>query len=330
VPRPRILFLILALAVAACDGQATPAPIQDGSALQAPTPPAPPSSEAKQAFYRGIELYQADQPVEALAELRRAAELAPQWDEANLRLGKLLLSLAFVKFGTATKEHTLLDEAIVHLERALALLPGKADPLYWSARAHTAAGRSEEAAQRFRRTLELDPAHKLAVKEYGLLLESLGEIEAARTQFERACVLMPLDEEMRFHLGLMLEQLDDPEGAREAFLAALDINPAHPGPRPRLVTLYYRLGDPAAAEHQAAEHERFKPLRTKLSQAMAEAAAHPRELAALLAVAEVYLEIGMPLAVRVWIDRALALQPDDARAQALLRRLAESNPKTEN
>lgn len=325
--RSRILFLLLLLGAVACGGSEEPAPAP--APVQAPEPPAPPSAEAKQAFFRGIELYQAEQPVEALAEMRRAAELAPQWDEANLRLGKLLLSLAFVKFGTATKEHSMLDQAIVHLERAVALLPGKADPLYWSARAHAAAGRSEEAGERFRKVLALDPAHKLAVKEYALLLESLGEVEAARVQFERACVLMPLDEEVRFHLGLMLEQLDDLEGAVEAHLAALALNPAHPGPRPRLVTLYHRLGDPDAAEHQAAEHERFKPLRQRLSQAMAEAAARPRDVAALLAVAEAYLEIGMPLAARTWVARALGVAPDDARAQELERRLDAANPTTE-
>jgi len=327
--RARILFLLLPFAIAACGEPDAPAPAPASSATEGARPIEPPSSAAKQAFYRGKELYQADQPVEALAEMRRAVELAPQWDEANLALGKLLLSLAFVKFGTATKEHTLLAEAIVHLERAVGLLPGKADPVYWSARAHAAAGKSEEAAQRFRRALELDPAHKAAVKEYAFLLESLGETEAARAQFERACALMPLDDEMRFHLGLMLEQHDDLEGAREAFLAALDLNPAHPGPRPRLVTLYHRLGKEAEAEHQAAEHERFKPLRTKLAKALAEAQARPRDVQALLAVAQVYREIGMPLPARTWSDRALALAPDDARAQEFVRLLAESNPSTE-
>ena len=292
-------------------------------------PAEPPALEARQAYFRGIELYQADQPVEALAEMRHAVELAPQWDEANLALGKLLLSLAFVKFGTATKEHKLLAEAIVHLERAATLLPERADPAYWCGRAHATAGHPEEAAGFFERALRLDPAHKQAVKEYALLLESLGDSEAARVQYERACTLNPFDDEARFHLGLMLEQLDDLEGAREAYRAALALNPAHPGPRPRLVTLYHRLGDSAEAERQAAEHERFKPLRQELSTALAKAQANPRDVSALVDVGQVYLKIGMPLAARTWSERALALAPDDARAQELARRLAESNPSTE-
>ena len=62
MPTPSILFLILAASLAACEHDGSGAPAvgtQD-------TPPAPPSADAKQAFQRGLELYQTEQVIGAL------------------------------------------------------------------------------------------------------------------------------------------------------------------------------------------------------------------------------------------------------------------------
>jgi hypothetical protein len=65
----RISFLLLTAALHACSD---------------PEPPPAPPPEAKAASSRGRELFQAERPLEALVELKRAAELAPDWADAHL------------------------------------------------------------------------------------------------------------------------------------------------------------------------------------------------------------------------------------------------------
>ena len=313
MPTQRIPFLILAAMSAACGHDEPPAP----AATAQVAPPAPPSEAAKQAFYRGKELYQAEQPIEALAEMRRAVELAPDWAEAELALGKLLLTLSFVRFGTATKEHSLMDEGQAALERAVALRPDHVESLYWAAHGHYVARRWEAAEPAFQRVLALDQGHKLATKELGIVYENQGEPARARDTFLRARELNRLDDEVRFHLGMVLLDLDDLAGAKEEFLACLALNPAHPGPRTQLVTVCQRLGQPQESERHAAELERFKPLRQRLTKTLEQASARPRDVEALLAVAQVYREIGMPVAALQWVERALALAPEHEQARSL-------------
>lgn len=308
----------------ACGPEEPPAPV---AASQA-TPPAPPSEEAKQAFQRGRELYQTEQSVEALEEMRRAAALAPDWADAQLALGKLLLTLSSVNFGTVTREHALMDEGQAALERAVALRPEHVDSLYWAAHGHFFARRWEVAEPAFRRVLALDPGHKLATKELGIVLENQGQTESARDMLRRAHQLLPFDDEVRFHLGMALLDLDDLAGAREEFLGCLAWNPAHPGPRTQLVTICRRLGQPEESERHAAELERFKPLRQRLTQTLEQATARPRDVAALLAVAQVYREIGMPVAALPWVERALALEPENEQALQLKQALDEAGKGT--
>lgn len=326
MPNQRILFLILAALSAACGHDPVPVPV----AVPQSAPPEPPSAEAKQAFFRGKELYQAEQPIEALEEMRRAVALAPDWADAQLALGKLLLTLSFVRFGTATKEHALMDEGQAALERAVALRPDHVDSLYWAAHGHFIARRWEAAEPAFRRVLALDSGHTLATKELGLVYEELGQPIPARDTLMRARELLPLDDEVRFHLGMALLDLEDLPGAKEEFLACLALNPAHPGPRTQLVTICQRLGQPAESERHAAELQRFKPLRKRLTEALEQATARPRDPEALLAVAQVYREIGMPVVALQWVERALVLAPDHEQARKLQDALHAARKATED
>jgi tetratricopeptide (TPR) repeat protein len=315
---PRIPFLFLLASLAACGGAEDVLP-----PVAAPREaPAPPSEEAKQAFYRGKELYQEGDPVAALDEMRRAVVLAPDWHEAEFALGKLLLSLSFVRFGTATKEHTLLAEAKVALARAVELRPDHVESLYWQARGFYVAREWAAAEPAYRRVLAREPGHRLATRELGLVHEEAGEPEKAREILLRAREIDRFDDEVRFHLAMALLDLDDLAGAKAEFLAALALNPAHPGPRTALVTLCQRLGESEESDLHAAELERYKPLRQRLTAALEQATARPRDPEALFTTAQVYREIGMPIAALTWAERVLTLAPEHEGARTMREALA--------
>jgi tetratricopeptide (TPR) repeat protein len=296
-------------------------PIDAAAAPLQARPPSPPSSDARAALERGRARFQADEHAEALAEVRRAAELAPDWFDAHLQLGKLLLTLSAVKFGTATHLRTLRDEGIQALERAHALQPTSADAAYWAGQGHFVAQAYPEARARFARALELDADHALAQKELGLAFAADGETAAAKRELKRAAELLPRDDEVQFQLGLQLENEDDFAGALALHLRAIELNPIHPGPRTRLVALYERLGDPAAAGAASSALARCKALAERLATATQNAQQHPRDPDALVAVGAIYRDAGMLGPARPWASRALRLDPEHAGALELTKEL---------
>jgi len=311
-----LLGLLLALGPACGNGAAPPAPAQ-------------PSAEATQAMARARALFAEEKPFEAAAELERAAELAPDWAEAHLSLGKLLLSHSDVRFATATVDRARLERAIEHLERACTLAPRDPEAAYWAGRALAKADRGAEASTRLGRALELDPEHGAARKELGFLLAAEGDTQGAIAELTRARALLPADDELLLRLGLALEGEERLEEARDAYLAARAANPAHPGPSSALAVLYGRLGDPAAAERMRAEFERLRAFGKRLTAALAHQEEHSRDPAACMALAELYLELEAEAQAARWAERALLLDAQHAPALALLRRLGRPVPGEE-
>jgi tetratricopeptide (TPR) repeat protein len=83
-----------------------------------------------------------------IAMLRRAVELAPAHGRAQLTLAKAL-------FGSRD-----LDGALRHGQRAAAAAPGDPEVHHLLGRMHAVQGRFEQAAEDFRRVLEIAPAHR--------------------------------------------------------------------------------------------------------------------------------------------------------------------------
>src|SRR5262249_34707139 len=132
---------------------------------------------------------------------------------------------------------------------------------------------------------------------------------------------LPRDAEIPLQLGLQLEAEGRLEEARDAYLASYELNRGNPGPRSALAVLYGRLGDPAAAERMRLEFERCRAFGKRFTAASQAFEAHSRDPAACLALADLYVEMGIPEEAQRWAERALRLDPRHAPALALLNAL---------
>jgi Flp pilus assembly protein TadD len=287
-----------------------------------------PDPAATQALARARSLFADEKPFEAIAEVQRAVALAPEWAEAHLSLGKLLLTYSDVRFSTATIDRGRLEQAIEHLERACQLDPKNSEALYWSGAALAKADRATEARQRLERSLELRPDHGPTLREFGGVLAGEGDAKRAIEVLTRARQALPKDAEIALQLGLQLESEGRLEEARDAYLAACELNRAHPGPRAALITLYGRLGDPEKAEFMKSEFERCRAFGKRITAASQRFDENRRDPAACLGLAELYLEVENPAEARQWVERALRLDAKFAPAMALLERLESGGSRS--
>jgi tetratricopeptide (TPR) repeat protein len=273
--------------------------------------PPGPSAPAKEAFARAREHFLAEDSVQAAEELRRAVELAPDWAEYRLQLGKLLYTLCSVRFSTATFDRACLEQALAELERACALDPKNAEAAYWAGRALEKVPNVEAARIRFETVLAIDPRHGLALKELGLLAAGEGDAERAKDFLTRAKDLLPKDDEVHFQLGMLLESEDRLEEAKALFQRATELNPAHPGPLTRLAWIHHRQGDEDAATRTEQVLAQCKEFGKRLTQATQRYERNRRDAEACLEVAKLYHQIGMDEAALGWAERALRLGSKD-------------------
>lgn len=316
---PLFVGLLTALG-GACNGEDSAAP-RAAPELPAQAIAQAPSEAAKESFARARQAFGVEDPVQAAEHLRRAVELAPDWPEYRLGLGKLLMTLCSVRFSTATFDRACLEQAVAQFERACELEPKNPEAAYWAGRALAKVPRVPEAMARLETALALDPGYGPALKELGLLCAAEGELTRSKEYLTRARELLPKDDEILLQLGMQLESEERLEEAKAAFLEAVRLNPAHPGPLTRLVWIYQRLGDADAAARASADLARCKEFGKRLTQATQRFEANRRDSGAALEVAQLYHEVGLAATARAWAERALRLDAKNGAAQELLLEL---------
>ncbi len=117
--------------------------------------------------------------------------------------------------------------AIRSFQRSLAMIDGVALHHFNYAGALAEAGRTEEAAKEYLRTLELDPAMSLARVELGRVLQDLGDHQQALAQFGKAAIQGFQSPDLMVYRGVSLASQCRIEEAIECFEQALRIEPAH-------------------------------------------------------------------------------------------------------
>ena len=191
----------------------------------------------------------------------------------------------------------------------------------------------EEAANLFRRVLSADPEHTLAYVSIGAIYEERGLIEEAIWQFERAIELSPGNEEIRQELRRLYRERGWPGSARLKMTRAA------------LARTYLRgrLYPKAIGEIKALvadETYRFD-LRVALAEALwhddrhksAEAVCQgilpdlPNCLKANLILGQIWLNTENDQKARRFLQRAQALDPENATAQAMFGAFSPLAPR---
>ncbi|MGI9333970.1 MAG: tetratricopeptide repeat protein [Gammaproteobacteria bacterium] len=171
------------------------------------------------------------------------------------------------------------------------------DLLQRAVRSHDG-GRLADAERAYRRFLELNPDHPLALHNLGLLLNQSGRTDEAIARLERAAALAPDDASVHSNLGNMLQESGDLDGAEHAYRAALAADPAHANASYNLASVLQDRGKMTEAI------ERYRVLLDRL----------PRDAGAWNNLGSALLANAQPGEAVQALERALELQPRYPRA----------------
>ena len=104
-----------------------------------------------------------------------------------------------------------------------------------------------QAAEAYRRSIELEPVFVEALVNLGRLLQEAGQVEEAELCYRRASELRPEDPVPAFNLGVALEDRGDDSGALEAYRLAISRNGQFRDAHYNIAGVYERLGEKVAA-----------------------------------------------------------------------------------
>lgn len=127
------------------------------------------------------------------------------------------------------------QEHLTHLEAATLQNPG--DPQVWIDLGNAAfdAGMAKKAIAAYKQALQLDPNNANVLTDLGVMYRRDGEPGLAIESFARAIGLQPGHKVARMNMGIvLLHDLNDPAGALKAWKALLELDPqaAMPGGQP--------------------------------------------------------------------------------------------------
>ncbi|MEO8680491.1 MAG: tetratricopeptide repeat protein, partial [Vicinamibacterales bacterium] len=136
----------------------------------------------------------------------------------------LMRAITENNLGTALQEEKRYDEAIVHHQRAVALMPDYSPSHNNLGAALRAAGRLDEAVAEYQKAIALKPDYGEANYNLANALLEQGKAGASAEQFQNALKATPGSVEAQNNLGIALAAKGDTGGAMAAFRAALAID----------------------------------------------------------------------------------------------------------
>jgi tetratricopeptide (TPR) repeat protein len=176
-------------------------------------------------------------------QLRKVIALDPTFARAHLSLGRALLREGKV------------PEAVAELQEATKLDPRSGDAHYQLGLALARAGRREQAALEAQQGHDLASADERAenvnldIAEGRAALDR-GETDQAENKFRHALMLQPDSPEAHHYLGVALEKRGDTAGATAAYQTALHLNPGDLSARQDIKTLGHTEEDDPAQVQQ--------------------------------------------------------------------------------
>ena len=183
---------------------------------------------------RGMQLFAASRPEEAIVELEVAVRLDPENWEVRYHLGRALYAS-----GRA-------ENAVTHLIAALGSSPEPGPVQYMLAQVLLQLEEWQAAADALDATEEEMPGFPPVAYYRGELCYRLGRVEVARRYVERAAESLPDWDRPLLSAATLAEEEDDSEAAVGWYRAALEL-------RPDDQTLWVRLGSALAAAEKPRE-----------------------------------------------------------------------------
>ncbi len=99
---------------------------------------------------------------------------------------------------------------------------------YNTAQVHVMLGRSDEAMEHYRKSIEMDPYYSEYYNEVGNILQRQDRFEEANAMYDRAIEYSAPYPEVHFNKGVCHIGLGQHEDALSCFLTSLELNPAQP------------------------------------------------------------------------------------------------------
>jgi len=173
-------------------------------------------------------------------------------------------------------------------------------------------GRHEEAIERFKAATRLDPVFAEAYFRLGYCERQVGRNDEAIRAYSEALTLEPQNVEFMNSLGAARIAKGDYQGAISDLSRAAAARPNHAGVQTNLGIAYFSLGQ----TQEALDHYRRA------------VALDPQQSNAYVLIGHVYQEqLKDEAKAREYYEKALALNPDDARIGALMRSLEKQGPE---
>ncbi len=205
------------------------------------------------------------------------------------------------------------DVAIVLLEGFLQDHPGHADALFNLAYAYTLTGRTEEALQTYRQSIEADAKLFPARFNLGVLLLKENKPAEAADELVRAAELEPENYRTHFFAALALEQSGRKDEALPHYRRAAEIDPKQTEPRRAVLALLLERQDFTAAEPVLQDLLTLEPQAPDLLRLRADLHLRQQRNEQALGAYEEFLKV----------------KPEDAAAHLAVARLYRDQGKTE-
>lgn len=157
-------------------------------------------------FARGEEHYKAGRYHEAVAELREAVRLSPDWDDPHY-----VLALSLTELGQ-------LKEAIEEYKQVIALAikdQPKILSYYNMGNAYADLGEYDQAVESYRQAIKLDPTLSKPHNNLGLAYAALGRLDEALAAFREAVRLKKDYADAHYNLGVAYLQMGKKNEAQE-------------------------------------------------------------------------------------------------------------------
>jgi tetratricopeptide (TPR) repeat protein len=253
----------------------------------------------------------------------RAAEEALRRDPND---EAALLTVASLLGESGTDQQRHLD----YLRRLVKIRPNDHDYLLLLAEELSAGRLYDELRLVLEHILAVDPDSTEAYSLRGVCWMNTNPspegLVRAEADFRRALQLNPHDAFSHYNLGKTYQLMGQPRKAIAEMEAARNLTPDRSGIYFDLALAYSRVGQPEKAAQARARFETLRQETARISSLEKRCGVNPQDFDLHLELGLIYLSSGDYRRANIYLNQALALRPNDTRAQAALRRLADNSP----